>query len=143
MILLAIIVFLRQCNILKSFDGKLGVPYVYYAFPIAPSSPPVNPAASETSTTITLTWEAPEVENQNGIITGYVVIVTVMETGESFQRSSTTNSLTVVSLRPYTTYVCAIAAETSAGVGPFSITIIVQTDEACECNRPYAFLLTD
>ena len=44
--------------------------------------------------------------------------------------NSTSTSVTVTSLRPYTTYDCSIAAETSAGRGPFSSVITVRTDEA-------------
>ena len=67
---------------------------------------------------------------QNGIITGYLINVTVVGTGETFQVSSTTTNLVIHSLRPFTTYVCVIAAETSAGTGPFSISLTVQTNEA-------------
>ena len=74
-------------------------------------------------------WDTPEVEQQNGIITGYVVNVTVVETGERFQSFSTSITVTIDALRPLTTYICAIAAQTIAGVGPFSTTVSVRTEE--------------
>lgn len=99
----------------------------------APSAPPESPTAGEISSdAISLTWAPPPLENQNGVIIRYVINVTVVGTGETFLTFSSTNSLTLGSLRPFTTYVCVIAAETSAGVGPFSISISAQTDEACE-----------
>ena len=97
----------------------------------APSSSPQNFTAIATSSdSVFLTWDPPEADQQNGVITGYVINVTVVETGETFQLFSSTNTLTVESLMPFTTYVCVIAAQTSVGTGPFSITISVQTDEA-------------
>ena len=82
-----------------------------------------------TAESITLSWSPPDMQSWNGIITGYHVNVTAVETGETFQASSTTNNLVVQSLEPFTTYNCTIAAETSAGIGPFSIPLTVQTNE--------------
>ena len=98
---------------------------------VAPSMPPEN-LISETTTSesVTLNWSPPDIQSQNGIITGYLINVTEIETGETFQVSSATTNLVIQSLRPFTTYVCVIAAETSAGTGPFSISLTVQTNEA-------------
>ena len=96
----------------------------------APSRPPVNlTVEATTSDSITLNWIPPDIQSRNGIITGYLVNVTAVETGETFQASSTTTNLVVQSLEPFTTYNCTIAAETSAGIGPFSIPLTVQTNE--------------
>ena len=99
----------------------------------APGSSPQNFNATETSSdSVSLTWDPPEAEQQNGVITGYVINVTVAMTEETFQLISSGNRLTVTveSLMPFTTYNFVIAAQTSAGIGPFSITISAQTDEA-------------
>lgn len=82
--------------------------------------------------TISLMWEPPPKQEQNGIIMGYVVTVTMLGNGESFQLFSSNNTITLDSLRPYTTYVCVVAAQTSAGIGPVSIGIQVRTNESCE-----------
>ena len=105
--------------------------FMHYCTPIlAPSSPPLDfTATPTTSRSVYLTWSPPLPEDQNGDITGYIINVTVVETGERFQLFSETNSLTLHSLRPYTTYICVIAAVTSAGVGPFSTTFVVRTPE--------------
>ena len=79
---------------------------------------------------MSLVWDQLEFENQNGIIVGYVVNVTVAETGETFQDYSATNRITLHSLRPFTTYTFAVAAQTSVNVGPFSITVTSRTAEA-------------
>ena len=98
---------------------------------VAPSMPPENLISeATTSESVTLNWSPPDIQSQNGIITGYLINVTEIETGETFQVSSATTNLVIQSLRPFTTYVCVIAAETSAGTGPFSISLTVQTKES-------------
>ena len=49
---------------------------------------------------------------------------------EMYQLLSVNDSITVLSLRPYTTYILTIAAETAIGVGPFSeaYTVMTATD---------------
>ena len=66
---------------------------------------------------------------QNGIIIFYTINVTVADSGEMFQLTSTTTSLTVSTLQPFTTYFCIIAASTSVGMGPFSTVVTFQTPE--------------
>ena len=78
---------------------------------------------------VVLTWDPPPPEDRNGPIVGYVINVTVIETGEMFQLTSSTNTLSVASLKPFTRYVCIIAARTPVGLGPFSTTITVMTPE--------------
>ncbi len=76
-----------------------------------------------------ISWEPPPYEDQNGVILLYIINVTVQETGEMFRLNSTLTTLTVTTLRPYRTYVCVIAATTSAGLGPFSTSVTVETPE--------------
>ena len=92
--------------------------------------PPVNlTVEATTAESISLSWSPPDVQSQNGVITGYIINVTASETGEAFQVSSTTTNLVIQQLRPFTTYNCTVAAMTSAGIGPFSISLTVQTNE--------------
>ena len=96
----------------------------------APSSPPGNFVAMPTDPrSVVLTWDPPPPEDRNGPIVGYVINVTVIATGEMFQLTSSTNTLSVASLKPFTRYVCIIAARTPVGLGPFSTTITVMTPE--------------
>ena len=106
--------------------------HILYAYcNLAPSMPPENlTVEATTSESITLSWSPPDMQSQNGIIMGYLINVTEIETGETFQVSSATTNLVIQSLRPFTTYVCVIAAETSGGTGPFSISLTVQTNES-------------
>ena len=78
---------------------------------------------------VTIEWQAPNQADQNGIITGYLVNITLVSTGMSFTRSSTSTSLTLNGLQPFTSYTCHVAAQTQVGPGPFSMPITFLTDE--------------
>ena len=77
-----------------------------------------------------LTWRAPTPEDRNGIIIGYKINVTVVASGTTFELTSTIESISVTSLRPYTSYVFRIAAVTVVGTGPFSTALSVTTRQA-------------
>ena len=113
---------------------KIRLTFMMYSscsfFIAVPASPPDNfQATAASSTSVTITWDPPPVENQNGIITGYFIDVEAIETGETFQLFSESNTLHVDTLRPFTTYVCIIAAQTSIGIGPYSTSVTVITPE--------------
>ena len=97
----------------------------------APTAAPQNFAVVVSSAfEADLSWFLPASDKQNGIITNYVINVTEDDSGDQFQESTSNTSLTIDSnLRPYYTYTCVIAAETSAGRGPFSSAISFTTDE--------------
>ena len=99
-------------------------------FYVAPSASPTGFAVvSTTSRSATVTWNSLPADEQNGVIILYVINVTVVGTGQTFQLTSTTTILTVTNLTPYTTYICIIAAVTSAGTGPFSTQFTVSTPQ--------------
>ena len=87
-------------------------------------------ATPSDSRSATVTWGPPPDDDLNGVIIRYIINVTVVGTGQSFQLTSTTTSLTVTTLTPYTTFICIIAAVTSVGIGPFSaqFTLITPQD---------------
>ena len=92
-----------------------------FAFIVAPETAPSNFEAVATSPyAATLTWNPLPISEQNGDITGYIINVTVVETGEKLQLMSVSTSLTVTTLRPFRTYICIITAQTAVGIGPFS-----------------------
>ena len=96
-----------------------------------PDGPPQSPAANALSAlSIEINWQAPLLPNQNGVITGYVINVTSLDTGLTQQLTSVTTTLTLSTLNPFTNYACIVAARTAVGVGPFSTVINVQTLEA-------------
>ena len=100
--------------------------FLFLTLPAAPSGPPQDISAEATSSqTVYLMWNPPLPEEQNGVITGYFIDVTLLERGEMFQVFSETSELTVESLRPYSTYSFVIAAQTIVGIGPFSTVLVV------------------
>ena len=81
------------------------------------------------STSITLSWNAPSAEEQNGIIRYYYIIVTDVSTGNASSHvTSLQEEVTLIDLTPYTDYDIAIAAYT-IGEGPYSASISITTDE--------------
>ena len=79
------------------------------------------------STIITLFWDPPPADAQNGIITQYRINITEVETGRFFTLFSATTTVNVTTLHPYYTYNCVIAAATMIGVGPYTSVITVVT----------------
>ena len=70
-------------------------------------------------TTAELSWIPLPVEKQNGVITGYTVQV---EGPDSLREVSvpntSTTSVEVPGLRPFTSYTFSVSAMTKAGIGP-------------------------
>ena len=64
-----------------------------------PSGPPLMfNAMAQSSESIILVWEPPSPEDQNGLIVGYTINITDLETGERSQRLSTSTNITIGSL---------------------------------------------
>ena len=87
-------------------------------------------ATNLSSTSVVLTWETPPSEDLNGRVIGYFINMTKLRSGERLELFSNSTMLTVYNLQPYTVYTCVSAAITSAGHGPFSDAIQIQTIEA-------------
>lgn len=99
----------------------------------APNTSPLNFEGNATSSrSISLMWEPPLFEDQNGVITSYIINVVLNETAENFQLSTAEPRLFLDSLRPFGTYSFVIAAQTIAGVGPFSTVLTIATPEDSE-----------
>lgn len=79
---------------------------------------------------ITLAWSPPIPEEQGGVIVNYVVRITNTDSVETSEHTSTSTSISITGLQPFTTFVCVVAAATSLGVGPFSHLYFVQTPES-------------
>ena len=110
---------------MKSLSVSLAVPSGY---------PQAFMAQSTSSRSAVLTWDPPNAEDQNGVIVEYTINVTAVETGEEFQFTSNTTIFTITTLRPFTTYLCTIAASTSIGLGPFSTVFTLRTPEDGESS---------
>ena len=94
-----------------------------------PSTAPVNLTGSSlSSTSISLSWDPPPFEHQNGIIRSYIINSTELETNKTFSYTSLGTSIQINSLHPYYEYQFSVTAVTISS-GPPSDTIIVQTEE--------------
>ena len=91
------------------------------------------------STSISLSWIAPPLIDQNGIIREYRVTVTEVETDYVQELTSTATTLIVSSLHPYYNYQCSVSAYT-VSQGPYTDNITVQTFEDGTLNHfTYSF----
>ena len=102
--------------------------------PLYPSSAPTGPpldvdATPVNSTSVTIFWNPPAPENQNGVITGYVINLKIVGSEEVTQYSSSSENITIGSLHPFTTYSFTVAAQTSVGTGPYTTNSTVITPE--------------
>ena len=87
-------------------------------------------AITVSSTSVVLIWEAPPLEALNGLLIGYSINITKLQTGERQELFSNSTMLNVYDLQPYTIYTCMSAAVTNVGHGPFSNALQVETLEA-------------
>ena len=100
------------------------------SLPTVPSGSPQAFNVSVTSpSSAELTWQPPPFDQQNGVILSYVINATIVETGDSFLLFSNSTTLTVTNLKPFRTYICIIAAQTSVGTGPYGDQFILYTPE--------------
>ena len=82
------------------------------------------------SSSAIIQWKPPPAEHQNGIVVGYSVRVSSVDTTDEEIEFSVNNSSAIVSdLHPFYSYRFAVAAVTVA-VGPFSNPITLQMPEA-------------
>ena len=82
-----------------------------------------------TSTSFVISWSAPPLQEQNGLIRQYRVRCIRLEEDEDFE--ILTDSLTerfITNLHPFYNYTCSVAAVTIAQ-GPYSSTTLVTTLE--------------
>ena len=78
---------------------------------------------------MTISWHPPPFEFRNGIITGYTISLTTVGSGDVSEHSSSTDTITLGSLHPFTAYAFAVAAKTSVGTGPYTTDSTVMTLE--------------
>ena len=91
-------------------------------------------AESLNATTLSITWQPPLLALQNGVITGYDVLVNETNTGSTQTiRSVNGLSVTATDLHPVYTYEIQVAAITT-GIGPYSTQVRAQLPEASKCE---------
>ena len=81
------------------------------------------------SRSLNLYWDPPNYSERNGDIQFYIVNVSVLESGETFEEITTTTNVLLTALRPYYTYSCVVTASTVVGQGPFSTAFIIRMPE--------------
>ena len=101
---------------------------LFCAVPAA--SPQSIQSVTINSSSALMTWQPPPPEHQNGIITAYVVSVLFEDNDTTVQQYTTSSlSVTLEGLHPFSTYMVAVAAETGVGRGPFSSGFTIHTPE--------------
>lgn len=103
----------------------------YISIYAAPTSPPQNVTVKvQSSTAIFISWAAPLMEEQNGIIQLYQIVLYELNTLHTFsyERTAQHNELLITSLHPFYNYSCTVAAQT-VKLGPYSPIITVTTEE--------------
>jgi receptor-type tyrosine-protein phosphatase Q len=86
-----------------------------------------------------ISWKPPPDEHQNGIITHYTITIVNLETGAVTTLNRTDTDSIISDLTPFTTYEVKVAAHTSAGRGPFSAVLTIQTQESAPNTPPLDF----
>ena len=106
----------------------------------APSGPPKNFIILTTSRNINLTWSPPLPSQSNGVIISYFI---TCSTGGSIINSTRTSStsLAITGLLPYTNYSCSITAHTSAGGGPAANTSVTTLQDGEQIQHALASLV--
>ncbi len=87
------------------------------------------------STSISLSWFAPPERDQNGIISVYYVRYRSVFYSTEEVVNTTNTSITLLDLEEFEEYSIAIAAATDAGIGPYSVDMVVTTAEAGKLCR--------
>ena len=97
-----------------------------------PTGAPANLTAPRTTTTsLSLSWDPPRFDLQNGIIRYYTVFISDVTNGSSWELTSNTTRIQVSNLQPFFTYNCSVAAFT-IGLGPTSDPVVIQLPQAGE-----------
>ena len=115
------------------------------SLPSVPSGPVQNTVGTVISpTSANLSWDPPLFDQQNGIIEGYIVELTMIEDHEVFHFVTYSTVLEIVTLIPFRTYYFAVAAFTSEGDGPFGPVITFDTPQTgkkicCEWLSKYSY----
>ena len=102
-----------------------------------PSGPPLNFVISVTSRTLTLSWSPPLPSQRNGVIISYLI---TCSSGGSIINSTRTSStsLTITGLQPFTNYICSVSAVTTVGDGPQTL-VSGTSNEDGECVAHYNY----
>ena len=94
-----------------------------------PSAPPtIDSYSAADPTTLFLSWSAPQLNQQNGIIRHYYISLDELETESILNYTTASSNMTVTSLHPDYHYRIEISAVT-VGAGPSSMPVTLQMPE--------------
>ncbi len=80
------------------------------------------------SRTISISWLPPPVDERNGLIRAYLVIVSFTGGNETFVLSADMRSTNISGLQAYTVYECSIRAVTVSTGPPTRVTVKTEED---------------
>ena len=113
--------------------------FIHYLAFAAPSGPPQGISAIALgSRRIQINWSQPLYEEQNGIVRSYIVNITVQETRQHMQLTTSNTTITAEGLHPYYNYYISVAAVTIA-LGPYTEAHVLQTPQDGEIVISYHF----
>ena len=102
----------------------------------APTGVPLNLVATVTSRTITVTWEPIACIERNGIIEEYSVIFNELG-GRLLPGVESGRSFSAEGLQPFTFYTFQVAGVSRGGLGPYTPTDFILTNEEGKSNCTY------
>ena len=108
------------------------IDYVVQLCFTAPTGAPSNFVVDgTTSNSVSLSWNPPPIDQQNGLICYYIIHCTPAGSGPMINMTSNITEITIQSLLPYSQYSCTVAAFT-IDIGPASIMLTFTLPEAGE-----------
>lgn len=112
-------------------ESPASKPFIYFVGYAPPSGAPVNVTAEALNgTRVKVTWDPPPQISQNGKISGYKVFYYFVSKPEKTKRITTLNNFVVLDhLAMFSRYAISILAFNTAGQGPSTEEIIVQTKQ--------------
>ena len=105
---------------------------------LAPDGPPVNITITMvTPYSVSLQWDPPTPDKQNGLIVSYTINVMTYDQVVKMVVLSNTTQQTISNLTPYTSYMFKLAASTTIEQGPPSLSVTATTSETCKNTSPH------
>ena len=94
-----------------------------------PSGPPQSLVITMKSHNLTLSWSPPLPSQRNGVIISYLITCSSGDIIINTTRTSST-SLTITGLQPFTNYTCSVSASTIIGDGPTVVKHILTNEDS-------------
>ncbi|KAL5477126.1 hypothetical protein EMCRGX_G023872 [Ephydatia muelleri] len=113
------------------------ISYVVTTSETSPTGPPLNISYSTPNpSTLILNWSPPDPSYRNGVVRGYLVVISEMETSRPLYFNTSTPPLSIPSLHPFYTYNCSVSAYTVGLPGPYSSSYLVRMPQSAPTSPP-------